>query len=683
MLGTITMPISFFILLSLFFVGAIGSLLLRKDDSAANIWSSFFAIAGSLWGLLFSVAIIISEHTLVFVIDNAPLSLLSLSFNIDLLSAFFIFVISLIALFTSVYAIGYVRHYYQKYNIGDLGFFYNFFILGILLVLTASNGIFFLIGWEIMSVASFFGVIYDRNNQENIKAGFLYLVMTYIGTAFITVAFLLLYKFIGSFDFATIKSGVGLLPIGVKNIIFFAALIGFGFKAGIIPLHTWLPAAHPAAPSHISALMSGVMIKTGIFMMIRLFLDILQPIPIWWGVVVLIIGMTSSLLGVLYALTEHDIKRLLAYHSIENIGIILLGLGSALIFSSLGMPALVLLSLVAALFHTLNHAIFKSLLFLGAGSVINQMHTRNMEEYGGLIKYMPQTAFFFLIGSMAISALPPFNGFFSEWLTYQALFQGIAMLGSSIRWLFILAVSVLAFTGGLALACFVKAFGSIFLARPRSMEVAHAKESPRSMLIGMGALAMLSFLFGIFSSQTVSLLEKIGRSFDMLKKIPETILAPNNQSLMIKNGFASVSSLTFLLSLVVAFIFVTVIINLIINRRQKIKIGATWNCGTDLTPRMEITSTGFARSIILIFKGILKPSIQHTIDYSDSESRYLPKTRTVSLGVGDVYKSYLYQPITTMITGLSLRVKNIHSGNTNIYVLYILIALLVSLFSIL
>ncbi|PIR66668.1 MAG: hydrogenase 4 subunit B, partial [Parcubacteria group bacterium CG10_big_fil_rev_8_21_14_0_10_36_14] len=370
MLEIITSPISFFVLLSLFFFGAVGSLLLRKDDDSANIWSSFFAIAGSLWGLLFSVATIIFEHTIAFMIDGSPFPLLSLSFNIDLLSAFFIFIISLIALFCSIYAVGYIRHYYQKYNIGALGFFYNFFILGILLVFTASNGIFFLIGWEIMSVASFFAVIYDRNGQENVKAGFLYLIMTYIGTAFIMTAFLLLYKFTGSFDFATIKNDVALLPIGVKNIVFLATLIGFGVKAGIIPLHIWLPAAHPAAPSHISALMSGVMIKTGIFMMIKLFLDILQPIPIWWGIVVLIIGIISSLLGVLYALTEHDIKRLLAYHSIENIGIILLGLGSALIFSSLDMPALALLSLVAALFHTLNHAIFKSLLFLGAGSVI-------------------------------------------------------------------------------------------------------------------------------------------------------------------------------------------------------------------------------------------------------------------------------------------------------------------------
>ena len=204
--------------------------------------------------------------------------------------------------------------------------------------------------------------------------------------------------------------------------IFILALIGFGTKAGIIPMHIWLPAAHPAAPSHVSALMSGVMIKTGIYMMIRIFFDIFTDVPLWWGAVILIVGSASALLGVLYAMAENDLKKLLAYSSIENIGIILLGLGSALSFAALEMKSFVALALIASLFHILNHSVFKSLLFLGAGSVISKTHTRNIEEYGGLIKYMPHTALFFLAGSMAISALPPFNGFFSEWLTFQALF---------------------------------------------------------------------------------------------------------------------------------------------------------------------------------------------------------------------------------------------------------------------
>lgn len=682
MLEIITSQINFFIILSLFSIGAIGSLFLRKNDISANTWSSFFAIAGSLWGLIFSLAIIISDSNLSFVMGKSMFPLFSSSFHIDLLSAFFILIISLIGLFCSIYGIGYVKHFYQKYNIGSLGFFYNLFIIGMLLVVTASNGLFFLLAWEIMSIASYFLVIYDRDENENVKAGFLYLVMTYVGTAFIIVSLLLLFKFTGSFDFGIIKSSAGLIPSSIKNLIFIFALIGFGTKAGIVPFHIWLPAAHPAAPSHVSALMSGVMIKTGIFMMIRLFIDVLQPVPTWWGLTILIIGAVSSLLGVLYALTEHDIKKLLAYHSIENIGIILLGLGSAMTFLSLGMPSLALLGLTAALFHTLNHATFKSLLFLGAGSVINQTHTRNMEEYGGLIKYMPQTAFFFLIGSMAITALPPFNGFFSEWLTFQSLFQGISALDASAKWIFILAAGSLAFTGGLALTCFVKAFGATFLARPRSEEVAHAKESSMSLIVGMGALAILSLLFGLFSGRLAFYFEKIGNSLGIFQSSSSPILISNGQTLAVGSGFASVSGLAFL-GLFIAVISIVVFITRSVNKRQKISTASTWDCGTDLTPRMEITATGFARSIILVFKGILKPSIQHEIEYHDSESRYLPKTRTVTLRVGDIYHSYLYEPLHAMVNSLSLRVKNIQSGNVNIYITYIFIALLIALLTVL
>jgi hydrogenase-4 component B len=679
MFNIITSQIGFIVLLSLFALGAIGSLFFWKKDSLANAGSSFFAIIGSVWGLIFSAAMIISGTNLSFGTPVSSFPLLSLSFNIDLLSSFFIFVISLIALFCSVYGIGYIRHYYKKYNIGSLGFFYNLFIAGMILVVTAANGIFFLIAWEIMSVASYFLVIYDRNDEDNVKAGFLYLVMTHVGTVFIIFLFLLLYKFTGSFDFAAIKSGLFFVPALIKNIIFVLAIIGFGTKAGIVPFHIWLPSAHPAAPSHVSALMSGVMIKTGIYMMIRIFIDMLQPIPAWWGIAVLIIGSVSALLGVLYALTEHDIKKLLAYHSIENIGIILLGLGSALTFSSLGMSSLALLGLTAALFHTLNHATFKSLLFLSAGSVINQTHTRNMEEYGGLIKFMPQTAFFFLIGSMAISALPPFNGFFSEWLTFQSLFQGIATLSSFTKLVFIMAAGSLAFTGGLALACFVKAFGATFLARPRSSEVLRAKESAFFLRFGMGALAFFSLVFGLLSGSVTYILDKVGRSFDIFNSVSSFVSASANQNLQAGSHFSSVSAPMILLFLIIAFFVVLLTVKYVVNKNQKVRIGATWDCGVNLNPRMEITATGFARSIILIFKGVLKPSIQREIEYKDADSRYLPKSRTISFNIADVYRAYFYQPLDKFVTALSQRVKNIQSGNVNAYILYIFAALLITL----
>jgi len=673
----LTSQIGFFIMLSFFAIGAVGSLALRKNDTATNLWSGIFAMAGSLWGVFFAIAIILTKTTLAFTMKSDMASLFSLSFHIDMLSAFFIFTISLITFFCSVYGLGYVRHYFKNYDIGALGFFYNTFIIGMLAVVSANNGIFFLVAWEMMSVASYFLVIYDHKDPDNIKAGFLYLVMTHVATAFIVIAFLLLYKYTGTFDLQLIKVYISLVPPHIKDAVFILALIGFGTKAGVIPFHVWLPGAHPAAPSHVSALMSGVMIKTGIYMMIRIFLDILQPVPLWWGLFILILGSLSSLLGVLYALTEHDLKKLLAFHSIENIGIILLGLGSSLVFLSLGMPSLSLLGLVAALFHTLNHATFKSLLFLSAGSVINATHTRNMEMLGGLIKYMPQTAFFFLIGSMAISALPPFNGFFSEWLTFQSLFHGIAVQDFSAKWVFIAAAGSLAFTGGLALACFVKAFGTTFLARSRSQKVHLIKESSFSLRFGMGALALLSILFGLFSGTITSILTRVVNNLQAFQNTLSPV-SSSFQGLKIA-GFSSVSAP--FLSGVFIFVFIVVLLAVkwMINKNQKVHVGNTWDCGSDLTPKMEITSTGFARSILMIFKGILKPSIQHETEYHDSQSRYLPKSRMVTLGIKNIYMTYLYKPLHKTIALLSDRAKTIQSGNINVYILYVFVALLAAL----
>ncbi|MEK7150893.1 MAG: proton-conducting transporter membrane subunit [Patescibacteria group bacterium] len=679
MIDAIVLSSGFIVLVSCFVIGAIGAVLLRKHDALANIWSSFLAIVGSLCGILFSFLALGFSQVTSFTLGSFISPLVSISFTIDKLSVFFIFVISLVALFCSLYGIGYVKHFYKKYSIGALGFFYNLFIVGMLLVVTASNGLFFLIAWEIMSVASYFLVIYDRNDQKNVKAGFLYLVMTHIGTAFIILAFLLLYKFTGSFDFNSIRLGSALIPAYIKDIVFVLAMIGFGTKAGIIPLHIWLPVAHPAAPSHVSGLMSGVMIKTGVYMMIRIFVDILQPVPVWWGLVILVVGSVSALLGVLYALAERDIKQLLAYSSIENIGIILLGVGSSLAFLSLGMPTFALIGLVAALFHTLNHAVFKSILFLSAGSVINQTHTGNMEEHGGLIRHMPQTAFFFLMGSMAISALPPFNGFFSEWLIFQTLFKGMMEINFSAKWIFMASAGALAFTGGLALACFIKAFGSIFLARPRGSKARQAKESSYSLRMGMGGLAAGALLLGIFSANVMSILDRVVRDLSVFQLTPSFISVSPSQSLSSEN-ISLVSAPVLFVSFIVTFIGILLATKYGVYKNQKVHLGTTWDCGTDLTPGMEITPTGLTRSIVTVFKGVLKPSIQHEIEYHDAESRYLPKSRTVILTLDDMYQVYLYIPLRNFITALSERAKEIQSGNINVYIMYIFIALLSSLF---
>jgi len=671
--NAVSSQFSFFASLLLFACGAAGSLIFRKNDAAANFCGNAFAIAGSIAGLISSLLVLMFDSSFACGMGSF-LPLLSFSFNVDKLSAFFIFTISLISLFASLYAMGYVVHFYKKYDVGALGFFYNTFIAGMMMVVSANHALFFLIVWEVMSLSSYFLVIYENKEKRNVKAGSVYFVMTHIGTAFIMLSFLLLYAATGSLDFSVIKENIVNIRPVIKNLVFGLALVGFGTKAGMIPLHIWLPGAHPAAPTHVSALMSGVMIKTGVYMFIRIFVDMMSDVPVWWGMVIVIAGAVSALLGVLYALTEHDIKRLLAYHSIENIGIILLGLGSALIFLALGMKPFAALGLVAALFHTLNHATFKALLFLGAGAVISETHTRNMEAYGGLIKQMPQTAFFFLVGAMAISALPPFNGFFSEWLTFQSLFAGIRSLDITVQGVFILAVGALAFTGGLAAACFVKVFGATFLARPRSEEARHAGEVALSLRTGMAALAVLSLLFGLFSGTVAHLLSEVVHSLPVFNST-EAAFTANASLFKFNDNFASVSLPLIFVSLVSVTAAVFFLVH-ILTKSRKVRLGCTWDCGAHLTPRMEITATGFSRSIITVFRGILQPTQQYQIEYMDAEIRYFTKANRVRLEIKDIYSSYFYSPMQDLVAKISEYVKQIQGGNINIYVLYIFMILI-------
>jgi hydrogenase-4 component B len=673
MFDSFTSPDEFYAILLVFAAGAIGSLALSGKDRVANYWGNGLAIAGSALGLVYSCFALLRGGFAAQSFES-PFPGLSVSFRIDPLSAFFMLVICLIALFSSIYAVSYVRHYYGKYNLGLLGFLYNSFIASMILVVTTNHAFWFLIVWEIMSLSSYFLVVFEHREPANVRAGTLYFIMAHVGTAFIILSFLLMYSVTGSFDFEAIRSQIGSASPLIKGTIFLCALIGFGTKAGIIPLHIWLPGAHPAAPTHVSALMSGVMIKTGIYMLIRISLNLMSAPPLWWGMTILVAGSVSALMGVLYALAEHDIKRLLAYHSIENIGIILLGLGSALVFSSAGMNTLAALGLVAALYHTLNHATFKALLFMGAGAVISQTHTRNIEHYGGLIKTMPQTALFFLVGSMAISALPPLNGFFSEWLTFQSLFHGLGPFDILQSFPFILATGSLAFTGGLAAACFVKAFGATFLARPRTAEAAHAKESPWMMRLGMACLALCTVVLGVGAGTASRILTEISSNLIPVSENSVYGLTALG-SLRTSDGFAEISMPALFIGLVLVCGLVGVLVY-VLTQRRKTTIGPTWDCGSPLTPRMEITATGFSRSIIMIFKGVLRPSKQTDTEYHDENLRYFPKSTTVTMTLRDLYQPYIYEPLHELMMKMAERTRQIQSGNINTYILYIFITLI-------
>ncbi|RJQ34032.1 hydrogenase 4 subunit B [Candidatus Parcubacteria bacterium] len=664
-----------FAIFAFFTGGAALSLIYSAYGAERESWilSHLFAALASLCGLLLAGTVLFASGPLSF---HLPFSLGIgpdiLRFQIDTLAAFFIAAISIVGIAASLFGIQYGKHFLGSYRLGGFGFFYNLFIASMILVVIANNSFLFLLAWEGMAIASYFLVIFERHEAKNISAGMLYLLISQLGAAFLFAAFLILYALTGSWDFDTIRASAGEMPLLVQNIVLALALLGFSSKAGIIPLHIWLPEAHPAAPSHVSALMSGVMIKTGIFMLIRFFVDFFPTAGISWGLIIIVLGAVSSLLGVLYALSEHDIKRLLAFHSVENIGIIFLGLGASITFFSAAMPALGTLALIAALYHTINHALFKALLFLSAGSVVATTGTRNMEEYGGLIKKLPYTAFFFLIGAVAISGLPPFNGFVSEWMTFQSLFAGIGTLPIIGKITFLVGASSLAFTGGLAAACFVKAFGAIFLARPRH-EHAHAHESGFLSLAGMGLLAALCALFGVAASAITPIVTRVAESL----RAASDIAVPSAPLQSLGGSSLSMSGVAIAVVFGVALCGILV---WIIAGRRKIVVSRTWDCGAPLTSRMEITATGFSRSIIMVFRGLLQPSVQTDVEYHDVETRYFTKKKKVELSLTDMYHAYLYSPAITLVEHSARQARRIQTGNLSTYLLYIFLTTLLLLF---
>lgn len=675
-------PLAILLFFSVFVIGAFGSLLLARFVSDEGKWAGYFAHGSAFLGSLLAVSVagqvLFFGQGIQFSLPGIIPGVFDFHFRLDGLAAFFLALIGLIAATSSLYGFSYQKHFYGKYDVGNFGFFYNGLIASLMLVVLANQAIFFLLAWECMSLASYFLVIYEYRKQENIKAGFLYFLMTHIGTLFITFAFFLAYNALGSFDFDVWRATAGTVTPMVQFLMLLCALIGFGIKAGIIPVHIWLPGAHSAAPAHVSALLSGVMIKTAIFMFMRFFFEFFPGAPLEWGLVFLVLGAISSLLGVLYALAEHDIKRLLAYHSIENIGIILLGFGAGIVFFALGLETFALFALAAALYHTMNHAIFKALLFLGAGSVVTATGTKNMEVYGGLIRFMPLTAFFFLIGSLAISAFPPFNGFASEWLTFQTLFVGIGSASIVIKTVFLFAISSLVFTGGLAAACFAKAFGTTFLARSRNTEKRFIHESGPSMLIAMTLLALLTLILGIFSTVVISSLVGVIASIGLIQ--PTTLQFPFMQFITAREQFANVLPLDMVaLVLFLGFVFVSGIV-IWITRTRTVVLGDTWDCGTPLTPRTEMTATSFSRALVTIFRGILRPTKQTSVEYHDENMRYFIKSEEVKMSLDDPYQKLLYAPLYRTLGRIASFSRRIHSGNVNVYILYIFLTLIALLF---
>ncbi len=646
--------------------------LVAPSARAARVLTALGTAIGCSAGLAAALMVLLSGEPASATFPHLVAAAGGIAITVDRLGALFLALVSSIGLLAAIYGASYTAEYDGRRSLRAFGVMFSGFLLGMALVPCAGNVFTFLLAWELMAVTSYFLVMTESDDADAREAGLWYAAMTHLGLVLLLPMFLLLAPSPGATTFADLRTSAAGLPPAIRNTGFLLALTAFGSKAGIMPLHVWLPRAHPAAPSHVSALMSGVMIKLGIYGFLRVGADILGAGPAWWGGAVLLAGSITALGGVLYALADNDLKRLLAYSSVENTGIILLGIGAGLVLRSYGLEPLAVAGFTAALLHIVNHACFKALLFFGAGSVLQQAHTRSMERMGGLVKGMPQTALFFLVGSAAAAALPPLNGFASEWMVFQALLSGgrIPPPGGAIGTP--LAVGVLALTSGLAAACFVKAFGISFLAMPRSDAAARARDPHWSARAVMGALAAGCVLLGLLAPRIAGVVSPAIDTANAAAGSAGTarvwLIAPG--------GLAQASPL---LVAVLLFAVAAIAMAAVRARGFHLRYADTWGCGRlRQTPRMEYTASAFAEPLRRVFSELYRPTEDLSISVHP-ESRYFLRSITYASAVVPWFETALYEPLVRAVREVATRVRRLQAGSIHLYLLYVTGALIVTL----
>ncbi|OIO38229.1 MAG: hypothetical protein AUJ72_02785 [Candidatus Omnitrophica bacterium CG1_02_46_14] len=583
--------------------------------------------------------------------------------GLDPLSAFFLVTISCVALASGIYGVSYLNGHSEKKNLGVHYFFCHFFILSLFLAVTAKNVVLFFTAWELMSIFAYFLITFYDEKKSARQAGLLYLVVNHFGAFCVLTMFILMGHAAGSLDFDQMT--LAHYSPALTGILIALALVGFGVKAGFFPVHFWLPHAHPAAPSHISALLSGLVLKMGIYGLLRVIF-IIKDLPGWCGPVMLLIGVVSGVLGVLYALGQHEIKRLLAYHSIENLGIIALGIGIGLVGQAHHEETIALIGYAGALLHVFNHALFKSLLFLSAGSVIRSTGTGEMDEMGGLLKSLPFTGHLFLIGSLSICGLPLFNGFISEWLIYRAFFDGVIYLDKTGIMLAILSMVSLALIGGLAAACFAKAFGVIFLGQNRSHEPKVIKENPWMMWGPMAFLGLICVWVGLFP-KTMVLFSLRSACF---------LIAARPEHIQIGVLLKPVLSITTVFGVFFLILISLILIRAFLAKRIPQRRAQTWACGyASMSPRMQTTASSFAEPILRFFKSVTFFRI-----HSIKSTNYFPENLELTSTVTDTPEHFIFRPFYAVLIKFSKWVLKLQNGHIPQYLLYILLAVVVLIF---
>lgn len=639
----------------------IPGLLVRRTAMIGQWVTTLLAVAGAGLGLA-GIGWFWATGDSQPIVRPWPLPGAEFSVSLDGLSAFFLMPIFLISLLANVYGLAYWKQTERPFSGRKLRLYYGTLTAGMSLLVIARNSILFLFGWEIMALSAFFLVTTEAHQKEVREAGWLYLVTTHTATLCLFAAFALLRALTGSF--ALVPVSQDRLTPELATATFTLALLGFGLKAGIMPLHFWLPSAHAAAPSHVSAFMSGVLIKMGIYGLVRVTSLLPNP-PLEWGGVLLGLGVVSCVLGVALAIGQHDLKRLLAYHSIENIGIIIIGLGLALMGRSLGCENWIILGLGGSLLHVWNHAIFKALLFLCAGSVIHTTHTREIDHLGGLAGGMRVTALCFLVGAVAICGLPPLNGFVSEFLIYLGLF-GTLGDGNGTSFAPVAFVApALALTGALALACFVKVYGAVFLGTARSDHARHAHESPPAMLAPMGVLAGCCFLIGLAPLLIVPVVgQGISAWSPGLTDVDSRLLA------MAPLGWITATNLGLLAALLAAGAALWLRL-----RHSVVGEAATWGCGyVAPTPRMQYTSSSFAQMLVGLFAWALRSRAHKPGNLS-----LFPRKAEFHSAVPDTVLDEALRPAFRFGGWLFSWFRVFQQGNIQTYLLYLFIALIAML----
>ena len=636
-------------------IGALAILRPAPSDAYTRFLYSLGAIAGVVLAVVGLVAIGLPWKGMVL-----PLGLPDLPFHarLDALSAFFLLLLGAAAAGVSCYSVGYFSGG-KRDDAGLTCLQYHWFLAAMGLVLIADDAYFFMVAWEAMALTSYFLVTTEHHDPAIRKAGFIYFLIAHVGAIAILLCFGVLQGGQGEYTFDAMRHAQ--VSGNWATVAFLLALAGFGAKAGIVPLHVWLPEAHPAAPSPVSALLSGVMLKTAIYGLFRVTYDLLPAVHWEWGLLTLVVAVVTTLFGVLFALMQHDLKRLLAYHSVENIGIILIGFGLSLIYLGTGHPVLAVLGLVAALYHTLNHAIFKALLFLGAGAVLRESGLRDLEKMGGLIRVMPYTAFFFLVGALAISALPPLNGFVSEWLTFQAALLSPALEHGVLRSIIPLAAAALALAGALTAMCFVKVFGVAFLGAPRSAAATGGREAGHWEQLGMAWLAALCVLLGLSPVWLIGLMDPIAQ------ELLDYSLAYNNTATHwlwltpVAPERASYSPVLFFVVIVSVVLAAFWLVRLLYHGR--LRRTAPWDCGfPEQNARMQDTAEGFAQPIRQIFAPVYEIEARHP-DPFDRAPRYHASVR-------DHCWRWIYSPIAQAAAFSSRFIGRIQVGRVAVYLMY-------------